>query len=75
MFSDNIDANYFIMIDGDDTYDVSKIDEMLNKMIKYKLDMIVGKRIHSDNLAYRKGHVLGNRFFSNFCKFFFLGMI
>ncbi len=71
MFSDNIDANYFIMIDGDDTYDVSKIDEMLNKMIKYKLDMIVGKRIHSDNLAYRKGHVLGNRFFSNFVNFFF----
>ena len=40
-------------------------------MIKYKLDMIVGKRIHSDNLAYRKGHVIGNKFFSNFVNLFF----
>ena len=63
MFSDNIDANFFVMIDGDDTYDVSKIDQMLSQMIKYNLDMIVGKRIHNDDLAYRKGHVLGNRFF------------
>ena len=71
MFSDNIDANFFVMIDGDDTYDVSKIDQMLSQMIKYNLDMIVGKRIHNDDLAYRKGHVLGNRFFSNFVNLFF----
>lgn len=71
MFSDDLDANFFIMIDGDDTYDVSKINEMLNEMTKYNLDMIVGKRVHSDDLAYRKGHVLGNRFFSNFVNVFF----
>ncbi len=71
MFSDDLDANFFIMIDGDDTYDVSKINEMLNEMNKYNLDMIVGKRVHSDDLAYRKGHVLGNRFFSNFVNIFF----
>ena len=71
MFSDNFDANFFVMVDGDDTYDVSGIDQMLSKMIKYNLDMVVGKRIHNDDLAYRKGHVLGNRFFSNFVNLFF----
>ncbi len=71
MFSDQIDGDFFIMIDGDDTYDVSKINKMLDLMRKYKYDMIVGKRVHSDSLAYRKGHVLGNRFFSNFVNFFF----
>ncbi len=71
MFSDNLDANFFVMVDGDDTYDVSGIDQMLSKMIKYNLDMVVGKRIHNDDLAYRKGHVLGNRFFSNFVNLFF----
>ena len=71
MFSDDLNANFFIMIDGDDTYDVSKINEMLNEMTRYNLDMMVGKRVHSDDLAYRKGHVLGNKFFSNFVNIFF----
>ena len=71
MFSDQIDADYFVMIDGDNTYDVSEIDEMLKLMTKFNYDMIIGKRIHKDSLAYRKGHVFGNKFFSNFVNFFF----
>ncbi len=71
MFSDPLEAEYFIMIDGDNTYDVSKLNEMLKIMKKNDYDMIVGKRIHTDSLAYRKGHVLGNRFFSNFVNLFF----
>ena len=71
MFSDEIDAKYFVMVDGDDTYDVSKIYEVLLVMDKYNYDMMVGKRVHKDSSAYRKGHVIGNRFFSNFVNFFF----
>ena len=71
MFSDEIEAKYFVMVDGDDTYDVSKIYEVLLVMDKYNYDMMVGKRIHKDSSAYRKGHVIGNRFFSNFVNFFF----
>ena len=63
MFSDVIDANYFIMIDADNTYDVSQISEALKKMISEKFDMLVAKRIHTDSEAYRKGHVVGNFFF------------
>ncbi len=71
MFSDQIEADYFIMIDGDNTYDVSNLNQMMKLMIKFNYDMIVGRRVHHDSFAYRKGHVLGNRFFSNFVNIFF----
>ncbi len=71
MFSDQINADYYIMVDGDNTYDITKINEMLKLMEKYNYDMVVGKRIHSDSLAYRKGHVFGNKFFSLLVNLFF----
>ena len=71
MFSDQIDADYFVMIDGDNTYDVSKLNKMLELMEKFNYDMVVGKRVHKDSQAYRKGHIIGNKFFSNFVTLFF----
>ncbi len=71
MFSDQIDADYFVMIDGDNTYDVSKLNKMLESMEKFNYDMIVGKRVHNDSQAYRKGHIMGNKFFTNFVNLFF----
>ena len=71
MFSDVIDANYFIMIDADNTYDVSQISEALKKMISEKFDMLVAKRIHTDSEAYRRGHIVGNFFFTKFVNFCF----
>ena len=38
MFSEQIDADYYIMVDGDNTYDISNINFMLNSMIKYNYD-------------------------------------
>ena len=71
MFSDSLDGNIYVMLDGDDTYDTSKIKETINLMINENYDMLVAKRIHSDPLAYRRGHVIGNKFFSKVCKFNF----
>ena len=71
MFSDKIDADYFVMVDGDNTYDLSNLNKMLELMEKFNYDMIVGKRVHKDTQAYRKGHVIGNKFFSNFVNLFF----
>ncbi len=71
MFSDKIDADYFVMVDGDYTYDLSNLNKMLELMEKFNYDMIVGKRVHKDTQAYRKGHVIGNKFFSNFVNLFF----
>ena len=71
MFEDNLDYNYFVMIDADDTYDISNIKKNLNIMKNENFDMMVAKRIHSDSSAYRKGHVLGNYFFSKFVNIIF----
>ncbi|MEE2695023.1 MAG: glycosyltransferase family 2 protein [Pseudomonadota bacterium] len=71
MFSDKLDGDYFVMIDGDDTYELSGLKKMLEMIDVHNYDMIVGKRIHSDSSAYRKGHILGNRFFSKFVNIFF----
>ena len=71
MFEDNLDYNYFVMIDADNTYDISNIKKNLIKMKNEKFDMMVAKRIHSDSSAYRKGHVIGNYFFSKFVNIIF----
>ena len=71
MFEDNLDYNYFVMIDADNTYDISNIKKNLNIMKNENFDMMVAKRIHSDSSAYRKGHVIGNYFFSKFVNIIF----
>ena len=71
MFSDNLDANIYVMLDGDNTYDTSKIKQSIDKLFKEKYDMLVAKRIHSDPSAYRRGHVIGNQMFSRFVNYIF----
>ena len=71
MFEENINANFFIMIDADNTYDIANIKDILKKMKDENFDMMVAKRIHSDSSAYRTGHVFGNYFFSKFVNLIF----
>mgnify|MGYP001307339365 FL=1 len=71
MFSDNLNANIYVMLDGDDTYDTSKIKESIETLSKEKYDMLVAKRVHSDPSAYRRGHVIGNQIFSRFVNYIF----
>ena len=70
MFSD-VDADVYVMIDGDKTYDISNIQKMIDMLINNKLDMVVAKRISHDKKAYRFGHQIGNRLFSYLVKFIF----
>ena len=70
MFAD-IEGDVFVMIDADDTYDVSNVDSMIGLLVSNNLDMIVGKRISNDSNAYRFGHLVGNKIFSNLVKFVF----
>jgi glycosyltransferase involved in cell wall biosynthesis len=60
MFSD-VDADYYIMVDGDATYDASVAPQLLQKLIDENLDMVNGARVTSIKAAYRAGHVLGNK--------------
>jgi glycosyltransferase involved in cell wall biosynthesis len=64
MFSD-IDADVYIMVDGDDTYDASIAPDMVRTLIDQNCAMVVGRRIHEEQEAYRPGHVMGNLMFTN----------
>lgn len=60
MFAD-IDADIYVLVDGDATYDASSAPDMIGKLIAEQLDMVVGTRTHSSHDAYRAGHQFGNR--------------
>jgi glycosyltransferase involved in cell wall biosynthesis len=63
MFAD-IDADVYLMADGDLTYDPGAAPAMVDLLLSEQLDMVVGTRRHEEREAYRGGHVLGNRLFT-----------
>jgi len=64
MFAD-IDADVYVMADGDLTYDPSSAQAMVDLLLAEQLDMVVGTRRHQEKDAYRGGHVLGNKLFTD----------
>ena len=63
MFAD-VDADIYVMADGDLTYDPKAAPEMVRMLVDDQLDMVVGTRLHEVAEAYRGGHVIGNRLFT-----------
>ena len=59
MFSD-IDADIYILVDGDNTYDAASAPAMIEKFIDEHLDMLNGARVSDAEQAYRPGHRFGN---------------
>ena len=64
MFAD-IDADIYVMADGDATYDAAAAPELVRRLIDEQLDMVVGARKSEVEEAYRRGHRLGNRLFTH----------
>ncbi len=60
MFAD-IDADAYVMVDGDDTYHAPSAPMLIDKLVTEQLDMVNAQRISTGEAAYRRGHVLGNR--------------
>ena len=60
MFSD-IEAEVYIMVDGDDTYDASSVHDMVDALLRRRCDMVNGRRVSSKSEAYRFGHQFGNK--------------
>ena len=60
MFSD-VEADVYVMADGDATYDASAAPAMIRMMLDERLDMVVGARKSEVEAAYRRGHRFGNR--------------
>ena len=63
MFAD-VEADIYVMADGDATYDSSAAPALVAKLIDEQLDMVVGARKSEVEEAYRRGHVLGNKVFT-----------
>lgn len=63
MFSD-VEADIYIMADGDGTYDASVAPDLIKKLIEDRLDMVVGTRRDVTKDAGRAGHAFGNRLFN-----------
>ena len=62
MFAD-IDADIYVMADGDGTYDAASAPRLIQRLVENDLDMVVGTRLQSDaSDAFRLGHRFGNRF-------------
>lgn len=65
MFAD-IDADIYIMADGDATYDAESAGDLVRALMDQNLDMVVGVREPIDAAAaYRPGHQFGNRILTN----------
>lgn len=65
MFAD-VDADIYVMVDGDATYDAAAAPQLIQTLIDGDLDMVVGSRVSDEVAAYRAGHRWGNRMLTGF---------
>lgn len=65
MFAD-VEADIYVLVDGDATYDAPSAPCMIDKLLDEHLDMVVGLRIDQSQAAYRLGHRTGNRMLTGF---------
>jgi glycosyltransferase involved in cell wall biosynthesis len=63
MFAD-IEADVYVLVDGDATYHAPSAPTMVDRLVRERLDMVVGCRVDSEQAAYRAGHRLGNALFT-----------
>ena len=65
MFAD-VEADIYVLVDGDATYDAPSAPKMIARLVDENLDMVVGCRVDRRSDAYRRGHRSGNRLLTGF---------
>lgn len=70
MFAD-VEADIYIMVDGDATYDAQAAPRLIQTLIDGDLDMVVGSRVSDEVAAYRPGHRWGNKMLTGFVSLIF----
>jgi len=63
MFAD-VDADVYLMVDGDGTYDAASAPQLVSMIVDQHLDMAIGARANIEQDAHRSGHAVGNRIFN-----------
>lgn len=56
----DIDADVYVLVDGDDTYEAAAAPRLVRRLLDDRLDMVVGARRDQEKAAYRPGHRIGN---------------
>mgnify|MGYP001715190408 CR=1 FL=1 len=68
----DIDADVYVMIDGDDTYDTADLPAMIELLLKGPYDHVLGcRQDDAEDSKYRPGHAAGNRMFNRFVSWIF----
>jgi glycosyltransferase involved in cell wall biosynthesis len=70
MFAD-VDADIYVLVDGDATYDAASAPRMIAALSEDHLDMVVGFRVDQAVAAYRPGHRFGNKMLTGFLSMVF----
>jgi len=70
MFAD-VEADVYVLSDGDETYDVASAPRLVSTLIRNKLDMVAASRVSTTTTAYRPAHQFGNRFLSGLVAWLF----
>ena len=65
MFTD-IEADLYVLVDADATYDAPSAGPMIAHLLQHRLDMLVAVRVEDKQAAYRTGHRTGNRLLTGF---------
>jgi glycosyltransferase involved in cell wall biosynthesis len=65
MFND-IEADIYVLVDGDATYDAPSAPAMIGRLVEDRLDMVVAARVDREEAAYRPGHRTGNWLLTGF---------
>jgi glycosyltransferase involved in cell wall biosynthesis len=65
MFAD-VEADIYVLVDGDATYDAASARVMIARLIEEQLDAVVAARVAKQAQAYRRGHQIGNRLLTSF---------
>jgi glycosyltransferase involved in cell wall biosynthesis len=60
MFRD-VDADFYILVDGDDTYDAGIAPQMITEAAENKIDFVNCVRTGTESQSYRFGHRFGNK--------------
>jgi len=60
-----IEADIYVLVDGDDTYDISSWEKLVLPLLNGEADMTIGSRLNQfSNNAFRSWHLFGNRIIS-----------
>jgi hypothetical protein len=70
MFAD-VEADVFVLVDGDDTYDAAAAPAMVRMLLDGHLDMVTASRDGAGSGVFRRGHRTGNAMLSGMVRWVF----